>query len=72
MVGNIVAKLADNGEFWCGWKFYVFQDLPCGRFSSNLQPFFSKFLWDGSEESLTLVPYYKMAREHYNMYWKNA
>jgi hypothetical protein len=33
---------------------------------------FSKFLWDGSEESLTLVPYYKMAREHYNMYWKNA
>ncbi|MGD0411030.1 MAG: hypothetical protein ABSC18_04950, partial [Verrucomicrobiota bacterium] len=32
--------LADNAEFGGGWKFYVFHDLPCGRFSSNFQPFF--------------------------------
>jgi hypothetical protein len=40
VAGNIVAKLAENGEFGGGWKFYVFHDLPCGRFSSNFQPFF--------------------------------
>jgi hypothetical protein len=24
----------------------------------------------GSPEKVTLVPYYKMAIQHYNMYWK--
>jgi hypothetical protein len=27
VIGNIVAKLTDNGEFGCGWKFLVFQVL---------------------------------------------
>jgi len=24
----------------------------------------------GRPEDVTLVPYYKMAQQHYNMYWK--
>jgi hypothetical protein len=40
VVGNIVAKLAENAEFGGGWNFYVIHDLPCGRFSAKFQPFF--------------------------------
>jgi hypothetical protein len=40
VVGNIVAELAENGEFGGGWNFYAIHDLPRGRFSSKFQPFF--------------------------------
>ena len=38
---NVVADLTQNGEFARGWGLVFFHDLPCGRFSSSFQPFFS-------------------------------
>ena len=48
---NVVADLTQNGEFARGWGLVFFHDLPCGRFSSSFQPFFSPipvgWLWTG-------------------------
>ncbi|HUZ08200.1 MAG TPA: hypothetical protein VMV89_12025 [Candidatus Paceibacterota bacterium] len=41
-----------------------------GKIKLSAAPLTFKTDAAGSPENVTLVPYYKMALQHYNMYWK--